>query len=191
MPAQTWDLGWRGGGFAFDNELQVQPVALEAFRIDDRPVSWDRFNAFVQAGGYADPRWWSEAGWAWRQQARSAQPRFPEGDAPAVHLGLHEAQAWCRWAGRRLPSEAQWECAALTQPGFGWGEVWEWTDSAFVPFSGFTPHPYRDYSQPWFGSRQVLRGASEATSPCLAHPRYRNFFEPHRTDIHSGFRSCA
>ncbi len=191
VPAQAWTLGWPGPGFAFDNELAPQAVALDAFRIDDRPVSWERFQGFVQAGGYADRRWWTEAGWAWRQQARPAQPQFPQGQAPATHLGLHEVQAWCAWAGRRLPTEAQWECAALTQPGFAWGRVWEWTASPFAPFPGFEPHPYRDYSQPWFGTRQVLRGASAATSASLAHPRYRNFFEPHRTDVHSGFRSCA
>lgn len=191
VPAQSWMLGWRGPGFAFDNECAPYAVALAAFRIDAAPVSWDRFGAFVQAGGYADPRWWTPQGWAWRQQARPAQPRFGSGDAPAEHLSLHEAQAWCAWAGRRLPTEAQWECAALTQPGLAWGRVWEWTASPFQPFPGFEPHPYRDYSQPWFGTRQVLRGACGATSASLAHPRYRNFFEPHRTDIHSGFRSCA
>jgi len=191
VPAQAWTLGWHGPGFAFDNERAPHAVGLAAFRIDDRPVSWDRFQAFVEAGAYAEPRWWTAPGWAWRQQARPAQPRFPSGPAPAVHLSLHEAQAWCEWAGRRLPTEAQWECAALTQPCFAWGRVWEWTASSFLPFAGFEPHPYLDYSQPWFGTRQVLRGASEATSAGLAHPRYRNFFEPHRTDIHSGFRSCA
>lgn len=191
VPAQSWTLGWEGGGFAFDNELAAGPVRLETFRIDDRPVSWDRFQGFVEAGGYGDRRWWSDAGWTWREQARPAQPGFPSGDAPAAHLSLHEAQAWCAWAGRRLPTEAQWECAALTQPGFAWGRVWEWTASPFAPFAGFTPHPYRDYSLPWFHARQVLRGASEATSASLAHPRYRNFFEPHRTDIQSGFRSCT
>jgi iron(II)-dependent oxidoreductase len=109
----------------------------------------------------------------------------------AAHLSAHEADAWCRWAGRRLPTEAEWECAALSRPGFRWGHVWEWTSSRFEPFPGFAPHPYRDYSLPWFGTRRVLRGASTATAPALAHARYRNFFEPHRRDIFAGFRTVS
>jgi EgtB-related family protein len=77
----------------------------------------------------------------------------------------------------------------VTAPGFRWGQAWEWTASAFEPYPGFVAHPYRDYSQPWFGTRRVLRGASPATAAVLAHPRYRNFFEPHRRDILAGFRS--
>ncbi len=108
---------------------------------------------------------------------------------PAVHVSLHEAEAWCRWAARGLPTEAKWECAALALEGFSWGQVWEWTASQFEPYPGFIAHPYRDYSAPWFGSHRVLRGACPATSSPLAHARYRNFFEPHRNDIFAGFRS--
>jgi ergothioneine biosynthesis protein EgtB len=112
-------------------------------------------------------------------------------DAPACHLSFFEAEAWCRWAGRQLPTEAQWEYAAMTQPAFDWGTVWEWTASPFMPYPGFEPHPYVDYSAPWFGSRPVLRGASWATSPRMMHPRYRNYFTPERNDLHAGFRSCS
>lgn len=191
VPAQHWMLGSPAQGFAFDNELPARQVPLAAFTIDAAPVTWDRFQAFADAGGYADPRWWSGDGWLWRQKERSAVPHLPRGGGVAVHLSAFEADAWCRWAGRRLPSEAEWECAALRQPGFAWGGAWEWTASAFEPYPGFVAHPYRDYSQPWFGTRRVLRGASAETSPWLAHPRYRNFFEPHRDDVAAGFRSCA
>ena len=111
--------------------------------------------------------------------------------AAAVHLSAFEADAWCRWAGRRLPTEAEWECAALSQPGFEWGNVWDWTANAFLPFPGFAPHPYLDYSAPWFGTHRVLKGGCAATSPRIKHPKYRNFFMPERNDIFAGFRSCA
>lgn len=193
MPAQTFRLGYGGPGFAFDNELHAHDVRLDALRIDAQPVSWSRFLAFAEAGGYDHSKFWSDEGWAWlREHGRPRhQDANPDPRAAAVHVSAHEAEAWCRWAGRRLPTEAEWECAALTAPGFSWGQAWEWTASAFLPYPGFEPHPYRDYSQPWFGTRRVLRGACAATSPALAHPRYRNFFEPHRTDVFAGFRSCA
>ncbi|MFC5495998.1 SUMF1/EgtB/PvdO family nonheme iron enzyme [Caenimonas terrae] len=178
LPQQHFKVGSPLEGFAFDNELLDHHVPLAAFQIDSQPVSWARFMPFVKAGG-CKPR----PGWA------EAAARDPS--APAVHLSAAEAEGWCRWAGRRLPTEAEWECAAIQAPGFSWGEVWEWTASTFEPYPEFAPHPYRDYSQPWFGSRRVLRGAAAATSPWLAHPRYRNFFEPQRSDIFAGFRSCA
>jgi iron(II)-dependent oxidoreductase len=206
-----WTLGSGvSRGFAFDNELPGLVVALGAVAIDAQVVRWAEFLPFVDSGAYAQNAWWSAAGQRWRETQNAVAPRYlrRHGDAwqqsrdgrwqtldlaeAALHLTHHEAEAWCRWAGRRLPTEAEWERTALERPrDFRWGDVWEWTASRFEPFPGFTPHPYRDYSLPWFDGRPVLRGASFMTQARMRHPRYRNFFAPHRNDVPAGFRSCA
>jgi len=199
-----------GDGFVFDNELNRHDVELKEFQIDSAPVSWARYLPFVEAGGYRQRRWWSDAGWQWLQQQALQAPRYLHargtrwqrqtfGDwvdldprEPAVNLSCFEAQAYCAWAGRRLPSEAEWECAAVQDgAAFEWGQVWEWTANAFEPYPGFVAHPYRDYSAPWFHTRRVLRGGSFATHERMKHPRYRNFFPPERNDIFAGLRTCA
>lgn len=177
--------------FCFDNELGGRPMALDSYEIDSNAVSWRDYLAFTEATGYPLPRDVRRHAGQWQARRFGAWTALDLA-APAVHLNCHDAQAWCAWAGRRLPTEFEWEHAALNQSAFCWGEVWEWTASSFEPFEGFVPHPYRDYSAPWFGgSRRVLRGASRATSAHIAHPRYRNYFTPERRDIHAGFRSCA
>lgn len=198
-------------GFFFDNECGQQPVTLAPTQIDAQVVRWHDYLPFIEDAGYTTPAWWSDQGWQWlERQGGLVAPRYLRRDAgawwqrrtghwqlldlrePAGHLTWHEANAWCRWAGRRLPSEAEWECAALTAgPAFRWGDAWEWTASAFAPFPGFEPHPYREYSAPWFDGRPVLRGASYMTQPRMRHGRYRNFFESNRNDVHAGFRTCA
>ena len=209
-------FGRRSPGFAFDNELAPHERTLSDFEIDRAPVTWRRYLPFIDAGGYTDESLWSPAGWQWRQQHSNGLPAHLRGDstdmggwqgrrfgswmpldleAPAVHLTAHEAAAWCRFAGRRLPTEFEWETAALLAPAqgerFDWGNVWEWTASPFAPYPGFVPHPYREYSAPFFDGRPVLRGGSWATAPHMRHPGYRNYFRAERNDVFAGFRSCA
>ena len=207
--AGPWALGSADAGFAFDNELSAHVTAVPATQIDSRVLRWAEYLPFVGAGGYDQPQWWSEAGSAWIAGERPTSPRYTRRlgsswqqwrhgewrdldlDLPACHLTAFEADAWCRWAGRRLPTEAEWERAAVERPdAFDWGQVWEWTASLFQPYPGFEPHPYRDYSAPWFGDRPVLRGASFLTQPRMRHPRYRNFFMAWRNDVPAGFRTC-
>lgn len=210
VPAMDWSMGHQGPGFAFDNELGTCTLHVPAFQIDAAPVTWARYLPFVEAGGYEQNKWWSEEGWAWRRAQEQQAPRYLQRsgrqrwarqcwgqwlpldlDDIACHLSAFEAEAWCAWADRRLPSEAEWELAAHTVAGFEWGSVWEWTATPFAPYPGFEPHPYVDYSAPWFDGRPVLKGASQATSPRMRHPKYRNYFERHRNDIVAGFRSVV
>jgi ergothioneine biosynthesis protein EgtB len=198
-----------GDGFAFDNEKPAHRVMVPSFRIARQCVTNATYARFVEAGGYADPRWWSPAGRAWRAQSRAAHPQRWKRQAggwaqrwfgrweplpmaqPVCHVNAHEAEAYCRWAGRRLPTEAEWEHAAL-QGAIDWGgTVWEWMADAFAPYPGFAADRYRDYSQPWFHAHRSLRGGAFATHPRMQHPRYRNFYLPQRHDVFAGFRTCA
>lgn len=224
--------------FVFDNEKWAHEVELAPFRIARAAVTQGEFAAFVDDGGYQTRALWSEAGWAWRAEAGAVHPiwwrcddagwqrrafdRWVGIDAqphhPMIHVNAHEAEAWCRWASRRLPSEAEWEVAARGAPiagnlGLGLGDttevgafadldsawgcrqmignVWEWTSTAFGPYDGFAADPYKEYSEPWFGDHRVLRGGCFVTQPRLLRPTWRNFYPSDRRDVWSGFRTCA
>ncbi len=194
---QVWQLGSaEGKGFVFDNELGSHAVPLEAFGIDAQCVCWGDYLHYLQATASPLPRYVRAA------QASAGAPLHYEQqvfgqweplqlDQPAVHISHAQALAYCQYAGRCLPTEAQWECAASSQSDFAWGQVWEWTATTFAPYPGFVAHPYRDYSEPWFGTRPVLRGACRATQPMLRSAKYRNYFMAQRTDIYAGFRTCS
>jgi iron(II)-dependent oxidoreductase len=171
--------------FVFDNEKWAHDVEVAPFRIAARPVSNREYLEYVKQGGKA-PRYWRKQDGEWQERRFDRwQPLAP--DAPLRHVDWNEAQAWCRWKGRRLPSEAEWQLAASRMQ---WGEVWEWTASTFAPFPGFSPDPYTDYSQPWFHTHKVLRGASFATPRRLVRPAFRNFYMAERGDVFAGFRAC-
>jgi ergothioneine biosynthesis protein EgtB len=196
-------------GFVFDNEKWAHPLRIECFAIAATPVRNSDYLAFVEADCYRQPQWWCESGHAWLAASGQIMPRYwrrKDGiwqqrrfanwielapGQPVIHLTAHEAEAWCRWAGRRLPSEAEWEYAALHAGNFAWGsQVWEWTASAFVPYPGFSPDPYAEYAEPFFHTHRSVRGGSFATRERMRHPRYRNYYEAQRDDIFVGFRSC-
>ena len=116
-----------------------------------------------------------------------------QGQQPALHVSWWEADAWCRWAGRRLPAEVEWEVAAHTasRRGFRWGEVWEWTGTTFGPYPGYAPDPGQAWAQPGPGVQKVLRGASFATRARMKHPNFRKVQSAGCDTVFAGFRSCS
>lgn len=167
--------------FVFDNEKGAHDVEVAPFAISGRPVTNGEYREYVDAGHPA-PRYWRGS-----QERRFDQWIALDPDAPVRHVSWNEAQGYCRWAGRRLPTEAEWQFASAK---VHWGDVWEWTSSPFAPFPGFSADPYADYSQPWFHTHKVLKGASFATPRRVVHPAFRNFYVPERADIFAGFRTC-
>jgi iron(II)-dependent oxidoreductase len=186
LPGGRFMLGApRDQAFAFDNEKWGHPVVLEPFRIARRPVTNGEYRKFVDAGASA-PAYWKDG-----KLRRFGRWIDIPPEEPVMHVSWHEAQAYCAWAGRRLPTEAEWEYAALAGVEAMLGNVWEWTASTFLPYPGFLRDPYKEYSEPWFGTHKVLRGGSFATPPGEARVRFRNFYTPERYDIFAGFRTCA
>jgi gamma-glutamyl hercynylcysteine S-oxide synthase len=236
IPGGAFEMGTDDEAWAYDNERPSHLVEVAPFFIHTTPVSNGEFAEFIADGAYDRASLWSAAGWAWRQQAELTAPGYwrPEGDGswsrlrfghveevpaaePVQHVCWYEADAFARWAGCRLPTEAEWEKAAAgSDParanlGGGrfrpspagnhpdgrssWGvhqmigDVWEWTASDFTAYPGFRAFPYREYSEVFFGPEyKVLRGGSWATHPTAVRRTFRNWDYPIRRQIFSGLR---
>jgi gamma-glutamyl hercynylcysteine S-oxide synthase len=223
MPATPWTLGWSDEhAFALDIERGHEPVQVPEFEIDAQPVSWAQYVEFIADGGYDREELWHPGGWSWLQREAERDgrrgPRYVEqigvasgavlqtvfgkptrmgGTQLVMHAGWWEADAYARWAGRRLPTEAEWEIAALqaTRRGFRWGDVREWTAGTLRPFAGWQPDVWAPQAEmeveAVFRAARVLRGASFATRARLKHPKFRAWAFPGRDEGFVGFRTCA
>jgi iron(II)-dependent oxidoreductase len=182
-------IGAPDRGFAYDNERRRHEVELGAFEIDRSPVANAAFMEFVEDTGAEPPGYWQRDGeGGWLDTARG-RPAPLEPDHPVVHVSWRQADAFARWAGKRLPGEQEWEAARPQLDGIG--QVWEWTSSDLLAYPGFEAFPYPEYSEVFFGDTyKVLRGGSWATHPHVARPTFRNWDLPERSQIFSGLR-CA
>ena len=197
VPAGEFAMGADAEGFAYDNERPRHTVSLPAFSIARRPVSNASWMGFSEGGGYERREWWSQEGWAWKEEydiTHHASVATGQPQAPVCHVSWFEADAFARAQGARLPSEQEWEKAATWTQGTSdslasVGAVWEWTASHFGGYAGFEPYPYREYSEVFFGdSYRVLRGSSWATHPRVASRTFRNWDLPQRRQIFAGVR---
>ncbi|SHM72462.1 ergothioneine biosynthesis protein EgtB [Chitinophaga jiangningensis] len=193
VPEGIYSIGHHGKGFCFDNELGRHQVYLAPYAISSAPVSNAEYLEFINAGGYTDFRYWHAEGWDWVKTNHITAPMYwyliddnwqqytwsglqpLEQDAPVCHVSYYEAAAYAAWKGLRLPTEFEWEAAA---DHFPWGQRWEWTESAYLPYPGFqkAPGAIGEYNGKFMVNQMVLRGGSEVTPPEHSRKTYRNFF---------------
>jgi gamma-glutamyl hercynylcysteine S-oxide synthase len=189
MAGGEYEVGASSRGFAYDNERPRHTVELAPFEIDRTLVSNAAYLQFMEETGAEAPLYWERdggGGWVLRRMAG----RDPVDPAhPVLHVSWHEADAFARWAGKRLPTEQEWEAAHGELEGVG--QAWEWTSSDFLAYPRFEAFPYPEYSQVFFGDEyKVLRGGSWATNRNVMRPSFRNWDLPQRRQIFGGIR-CA
>jgi ergothioneine biosynthesis protein EgtB len=229
-PGGLYPIGHQeDGGFAFDNESPRHQTYLPDFQLASRLVTNGEYLEFVRAGGYQKPEYWLAEGWATIQSAGWEAPLYWENidgswwqmtlggmyplnhSTPVCHVSFYEADAYARWVGKRLPTEAEWEVVAAQMPiqGNFWesghlqpipaietrffGDVWVWTQSAYLPYPGYQPAPgaVGEYNGKFMCNQMVLRGGSCATSIRHIRPTYRNFFPPATRWQFSGIRLAS
>ena len=201
----VYTIGYQGDGFCFDNELGVHKVYLHDFEIQKGLVTNGEYIEFIEAGGYKDFNLWLDEGWSWLKQNQVSKPlywhqldgqwmhytlkgfqKIKENDI-LKHISFYEAMAFAEWKGMRLPTEFEWEIASSQ---LNWGQRWEWTNSAYLPYPGFkkASGAIGEYNGKFMINQMVLRGASIATSPKHSRPTYRNFFHPNAQWQFTGIR---
>ena len=188
IAAGEYEIGAPARGFAYDNERPRHTVELDAFEIDRTPVANGAYISFMEDTGARAPLYWGEGEDGWVDTARGRREPIDPLE-PVIHVSWEEADAFARWAGKRLPTEHEWEAASPRLDGVGY--AWEWTSSDFLAYPGFEAFPYREYSEVFFGDEhKVLRGSSWATHPRVVRPSFRNWDLPQRSQIFAGLR-CA
>jgi ergothioneine biosynthesis protein EgtB len=201
----VYEIGHKESSFCFDNELGRHKVYLHDFSISSSLVTNRKYLEFLNDGGYKNFAYWHAEGWDWVKTNQVIAPMYWhlidgvwhtytfEGlqvldlNAAVTHISYYEAYAFAEWSGRRLPTEFEWEVAAAS---FNWGERWEWTESAYLPYPGFNKAPgaIGEYNGKFMVNQKVLRGASEATPEGHSRFTYRNFFHPHLRWQYTGIR---
>lgn len=201
----VYEIGFEGEGFCFDNELNRHKVYLNDYSICSEPVTNKEYLEFINAGGYKNFVYWHMEGWEWVKANGINAPmywHFIDGEwmnytlhgllpvdenEPVCHISFYEAYAYTSWKGLRLPTEAEWEIAATK---FNWGKRWEWTESAYLPYPGFSKAPgaIGEYNGKFMVSQKVLRGASDVTPSNHSRITYRNFFHPPLRWQYTGIR---
>lgn len=208
VPSGLYEIGHDGEGFCFDNEQARHKVYLDGFRISDSLVTNAEWLAFMEDFGYRNFVWWHAEGWDWVKNNGIAAPLYwhaingqwhqytlsglqpVDGRQPVCHISYYEAVAFAAWKGARLPTEQEWEVASER---FDWGQRWEWTESAYLPYPGFqkAAGAIGEYNGKFMVNQMVLRGASVATPPGHSRKTYRNFFQPHLRWQFTGIRLAS